>query len=235
MWADHRINTAGGLTRREFLARYKNWDPIREFTIWQVSWLWVDLEPQTSTEPTEGTPAYPTFRWIKENLDSGKIPGAEKINDRWLWTNLSRQQLIDFALEVNARPKFLFPEERRSWPLPSIAKWIRNEVPHNEVSSYQSLYTFLVELQVNLENFGYRNQDLLSSNIYPVIRNWLKNGQYQAIGRNKKNGYKYYYIHIPSWHWEDMEILWDRCVFGKHEYVDVMVKQISSQVSSNGA
>jgi hypothetical protein len=63
-WGDYRaeqiISKAGGPSKKEFPANFSNWDAIWTFTVWQIAWLWTELEPYDPE--TRQTRAYPQLR-----------------------------------------------------------------------------------------------------------------------------------------------------------------------------
>ncbi|MCA9165310.1 MAG: hypothetical protein KDA62_20100, partial [Planctomycetales bacterium] len=87
------------------------WESVSRPTVWQISWLWVGLEP--SGKLKDGTPAYPIFQMLKSDLDRGVLSG-EKVEGSWIWTKIDREQLKQYALKKDEKPAFLFSERKFS-------------------------------------------------------------------------------------------------------------------------
>lgn len=236
--SDFRLKRAGGTSGREFPARMKGWDQLEKFTVWQASWLWNDLEPMKPEQgQSEGTPSYPTYRRLKEHLNQGMIKGATKVNGSWGWTHLTRQQLIDYALEIEQKPKFLFPSERHS----ALVRWVTNfchaQISHDEISAYEDFHTYCIRLAqacVELKNRGafpdYSLSDLRKKS-QEMIKYWLSNGALEAIGRKRRYGQFFYYERISSDKWEFIDIDSYGNLFWAHEeYADVRVKADNEKI-----
>lgn len=222
LWiSGYRLKRAGGITGREWAANFTLWDKVRSFPIWQVSWLWNDLEPQS--EETQGTSAYPTFRRLKEHLDQGLIEGLQRIQGSWLNATPPRQLLIDYALKINERPKFLFPKERSPYLIRKIAEWFRNEVAQEEIKEYRDFSTLEFNLATHLVEEG-ENEPHLKA--WSTMKFWLESGEYEAIGRRRDNDMFYHYERIPQWKWEHMDKRFGSIRWGREEYINVMVRRI---------
>lgn len=224
MWAEHQIKSAGGITGREFAANFKEWDRVTKFPVWQVAWLWKNMEPQNQNEKTEGTAAYPAFRRLKEDLEKGLIKDAEKVNDSWLWATIPRQKLIDYALAVNERPKFLFPDERRSWITRKLFRLFRREIPNSDLPKYQTMS----DLQYSIYRYLHQNGQTpsIETQITPIIKHWLESGEWEAIGRKKINELLFAYQPIPQWQWQDMDFDFSSARWVDDIYCEVMVRQV---------
>ncbi len=219
-FAHWKISRAGGITKKEFPAHLRQWRDVQNFPTWQLAWLWNDLEPQKGD--TEGTTAYATFRLLKEHLDKGYIKGAARIDGSWLETPLSRQQLIDYALKIGARPKFLF-FRRHSWIGNFYFKLAHQVVQPSEVNGYMELSNFTLSLYGYLKEHGQENN--FTAEKEKFFRNEFLNGNWIAIGRLKIDGYLYEHEIIPQWKWEFFESAWAGANLGGDEFSDVRIKQ----------
>ncbi len=111
--ADHRIKQAGTIPLERQITDFSHWDAMLSFQVWQVAWLWRELEPRG--QPSDGTPVYSTFQLIKQDLKLGIIPDKKRDkNKSWMGTGLTREELLAYAESRKERPKFLYPE-MRSW------------------------------------------------------------------------------------------------------------------------
>jgi hypothetical protein len=223
-YAEHKIRKAGGATGREFPVRLKYWDAVREFPVWQIAWLWNDLEPQPSDQKTEGTPAYPTFRMLKEDLSAGMISGARPHQGSWLWTTLDRQSLVDYAYDKDHRPKFLFPEVRQPSLLRMVMRLLRNEFPWRNRKVYEDYGTFESRMEMAAQEAGLGHDD-----VWRVIQHWFESGKWEAIGRRKKGGVAYHYERISSRQWKHMRRDFGGLRLADQLYVDVRVRQTSGK------
>lgn len=203
LWAEHKLKTAGGVTKREFPARFDNWNKVTNFPVWQVAWLWSGLEPQSSDTKSEGTAAYPAFMKLKEDLDKGRIKDAQMTGDSWCGTTLSRQQLIDYALEIGECPKFLFPSKRK---LPSSwlqFDWFLRRVSKGELFAYQKIH----ELHMYLySHFTDQGQEVPFSEFDELLRKQLEAGNWKAIGRREENGLLFQFEKIPKRQWKSLKL-----------------------------
>ncbi|MBI2586147.1 MAG: hypothetical protein HYW28_09815 [Rhodospirillales bacterium] len=252
--SDFRLKHAGGISGREFEARLQHWDRIEKFTVWQTAWLWHGLEPQESKSPTEGTPAYPAFRWLQECLKRGDFKDAAKVNNSWSWTILSRQELIDHALKTGERPKFLFSENRSAFRrlIQKILDF--RDVNFNEAEKWQSMSRFEYQVDQYLrEQNGESDQEksfdvaMLAARFggdkfedrwkrkNALIRNLMWLGEYEAIGRRLKNNLCFEYERIPAWQWEFIEISFPGLKYINECFQDVRVRRNPKLERAHGA
>lgn len=226
-----QIAKAGGLTKREFPVRLENWDRVQSFPVWQIAWLWNDLEPHGSDKGmAEGTPAYSAFRFLKEHLSQGLIDGVQKRDGSWAWANIERQQLIDYALLLDDFPKFLFPIARRFWPIRLLRRLSRNEIPYRNLVLYQDLSEFENEIT---ERLSKSNNTVLTSDVWSTIKTWIGCQEFEAVGRRKSRGLLYQYEIIPWWKWEYMQRNFHGVQWADEIYFDVKVRQLTESSSGH--
>ena len=232
LWAEHKLKVAGGTTGKEFPSNLDSWDKVQNFPVWQVAWLWSDLEPQATDAKTEGTNAYPTFRKLKEDLNNGHVKGAEKIDDSWLWTTLSRQQLIDYALDIGEQPKFLFPEQRE-WVLSRVVRsWLSKELPHDKIHEYQSIS------EVNFGIYSYfseKGQQVSTTDLDQTMQKWLVNGEWEAIGRRDRDGLLFHYEKISKKQWKKLRFDFVGASTDGISYREIRLRQIARESHGNVA
>lgn len=219
LWAERKIKLAGGLSKQEFPVSVEEWDRIFGFTVWQAAWLWRDLQPRMGD--TEGvhpnSPAYPTYRTFKEHLELGVIENVKQVNGSWFATELSRQQLIDYALLMGDWPKFLFQNERAQWSL----LFVPPIVPYKKArSDYQSLSDHWARLDMAAISLaldddpsaggliGYRAPDLTEqrSLVRRMVREQIQRGDWEIVGRRRVGSLLYAYREIPQWMLEEADI-----------------------------
>lgn len=170
-WAEHKIKSSGGYSRQEFPLRSLEWDRLDDFPVWQIAWLWKGLEPRMSdgggVHPN--APAYSTFQVLKQHLNQQRFKGASQVNGTWLETRLSRQQLIDYALEIGDRPVFLFKFDRSRWPF----GFGERRIPHAEVTTYEplsNLRTDWLMASISIENKSRNESEAVFGTIANLAR-----------------------------------------------------------------
>lgn len=230
LWAEYKLNTAGGLLKREFQADLANWDKVQSFPIWQVAWLWNDLEPQASDSQLEGTKAYPTYRRLKEDLDSDKIKDAQKVLESWRWTTLSRQQLIDYALNTGEEPRFLFPKQHNVAFVRWIMSLFSNVIPHSQTGEYQSVSDLRFSFY---SHFTDKGQQINISDIDEEIQKWLLSGQWEAIGRRVHNSLLFHYEKIPKKKWKVLSFDFVGASSEKVSYRNIRLRQVVKETRGN--
>lgn len=218
--AEHRISTAGGISKKEFRAKFSEWDKISSFQVWQIAWLWIDLEPFDLE--TRQTAAYPAFRRLKEHLDAGMVPGANALPTGWRDVSLTRQQLVDYAYKIKERPKFLF-REQRGW-CSHIAHRLNasNEIAAPE-REYQSIYDWY--------SIGHQMTPPLSADqVRAQLISSLRQGKAEAIGRPRRNGIDWSYVKMSRRMWKNIEFDWADSVKCHHlEFVSIRVKYLKNE------
>ncbi len=232
LWAEHKLKVAGGTTGKEFPSNLDSWDRVQNFPVWQVAWLWSDLEPQASDVKTEGTNAYPTFRKLKEDLNNDRIKDAKKVNDSWLWTTLSRQQLIDYALGIGEQPKFLFPEQR-GWTLFRVARsWLSKELPYDKIYDFESIS----DLRTSMYSYFLdKGQQVSGAGLDQVIQKWLVDGEWEAIGRRDRGGLLFCYEKISNKQWKKLRLDFVGASADGISYRDIRLRQIAKESHGNVA
>lgn len=223
--AEYRVQRAGGITKREFPARLKQWDKVKSFAVWQVAWLWNGLEPYNVE--TSGTLAYPTFRRLKEDLNAGAIKEAHQKDGSWKDTTISRQSLVDYAYKIDEFPTFLFPEER-TWLSRQRARLFRDrEVPPELLSDYRNIYHWYTAGQSMTPQMGIEQ-----------VREWifgeLKRGRMEAVGRPRRDGVDWPYVYIPQKCWKRLTFDWaDSVTYKDRQYISIRLKLVKND-SSHG-
>ena len=219
-WADfiaeRRIQKAGGVSKKEFAANYAHWDKLGSFLVWQVAWLWAELEP--FSPETMQTKAYVFFRKITENLDGGLIPGVGQPATGWNDLLLTRQQLVDYAIAIRERPAFLFSEHRTLRT--RLFHWVFGEIEaaQDEIASYKSIYDWqFIGYQMSPRRNSIEvNTDLLAA---------LRNKKAASIARPLINGIKFPYIKAPLRYWKDAKTDWSFGIVNRRrEYVDIRIR-----------
>ena len=228
LWAEHKLKTAGGITKREFPPNLGRWDKVKNFTVWQASWLWGDLEPQAGNTNTEGTNAYPIFRKLKEDLKNGLVKGATKINGSWRETTLSRQQFIDYSFVVGEKPRFLFFDQRGWVVRRKIRTLFRRDVPNKEALEWRTLNSIQIGYYSYFTDLG---QQVSITDINEIILNSLKSGERKAIGRKEVNGLLFHYERIPKRLWKKLKIESLEAVAGEVIYRDIRLNNLEKITS----
>jgi hypothetical protein len=235
--AETKIRKAGGLSKLEFEPRYTEWAKLSNYAVWHVAWLWNNWEPQASSDNgvRPGSPAYATYQVFKAALRDGRFEGAQQHSGSWLHTRLTKQQLIDFALEEGVTPKFLFQKVQTSIIARASLLESSTLIPFTEASSYGHTYSewfsFLYNRYSDQEPKDEQwsiaqltsGQPTRSERISERIRNeifcCLVDGEIEAIGRRRVNDLEYGYEIIPTWKWEFMELNFGTARCGEEEYV----------------
>jgi hypothetical protein len=240
--AERKVEKAGGRTKKEFPFK-REWRKVKNFPIWQVAWLWCDLEPYS--EKTDLTPAYATFRKLKEDLAGGFLEDAKKDKTgSWMGTTFSRQQLIDYAIKIGERPRFLFYQLPLAHKI-ALAFGIRPADPDNyrTISSRQLDYFACFQGQQPKAAAG-TWQETIASIKTPVpstpapnplelargeIRRALVAGELDGIARREIGGLFFYFERIPMWAWKRVE--WDYVGFRwrGRSYEHLMLRQTTTE------
>jgi hypothetical protein len=190
---EHRLARSGGFKGKEYPARFENWDRISAPAVWQIAWLWENLEPQG--EGSDGTPAYPRFQKLKEDLNNGVIKDVAPAGDSWTQTKIERQKLIDYAFEIGERPAFLFRDQRIPIPIRIVKELFRKRRTFSPDIARNHVRIWDIQL-ANYEEYKENMEELKSK-----IQKELIDGSWLAIGRRKIDGLLYDYEKIPRRNW----------------------------------
>lgn len=230
-WAEfiveRRITKSGGITRREFAARLAGWDRVSSFTVSQVAWLWVGLEPLEAD--TGGTAAHAALVRVSQDIAVGQLKPGETATDLKS-AKLDRQQLVDYAIHVGEHPSFLFPHERG---LAGIWLRICGRIAGTTVTLYEVRNQYLTKLSewetgVGLwavqNHMGYL--DALKRARAELHQN-LRAGVVQAIGKRERSGVVFDYEKIPKRSWKRLSFKnFSQTVSGERgeSFVDLRLK-----------
>jgi hypothetical protein len=212
-FVERRLAGAGGITGREFRANIERWRKVKQLTVGQVAWLWNELEPNAGSY--DHTAANPTLHRLVQTLESGVLPDAKKNPDGWEATNLTRQELIDLAIVMGERPKFLFPKEFRRIERPAI--------PINEYRSITSEESRLAYAFTRQQGLPWDSE--IDQAIKGEMTKWLRMGKWQAIGRETFDGLRSQFVRIPSASWHQLKRDRDAAEIGGRLYEDIRVRQ----------
>lgn len=132
----------------EKVSDWSVYDLLDKFTVWQAAFLWLEWKPSHQ----EHIPAEVS---IMENALINEVeklrPGDEKYEQCFgipSGLKVSRQELINFAIEKGRKPKFLFPEERENTSS-------KDALDSRQRNTYLKLIkAFLKKLDINLEDRG---------------------------------------------------------------------------------
>lgn len=212
-WKEVTLARAGGLTKREFPARFSNWDRVSVFQISDVAWLWVGLEPQDGG--LVGTSALAVSHRLTEDR---KELGPDS-------SRLDRQRLIDYAIKNRERPKFLFKQYRHIWDRYRHQlrhRTIRYEVAESEYRSMSEIDTAYFQLRSRSEMFD----SSMPSQMQNFYSDQLLSGKWEAVGRLVIDGYSYEYEVIAPWKWEFQSHVSRNTWFYDEEYSHIRIKML---------
>ena len=167
-------------------ANFIEWDKVQKISVWQVAWLWQDLEPQDKN-PVGGA-AYPVFQWLKEALEKKLIKNAEQVNDSWIESRLNRQDLVDYAIKKGERPKFLYPNQRKFW----LIKFLKNFIDKNGLIGNATDYLGVSQYYMAL------HENMTVTEVNAQLMADIKIGKATAIGRPKRDGIFWQHELIPK-------------------------------------
>jgi hypothetical protein len=199
----------------QLAARFEHWDTAATIKTWQVAWLWNDWEPVS--EFIKGKPCFATYLRLEEHLEAGLIDGAVRGEDGWKNTELSRQALVDYALTLGERPKFLFVEQR-TWLSRQLREWRKLDIDFSETESYGSYGDAKLMLYKVLQII---NSDVVAAE----VRKAMRQGGCEGIARRERDGIAYGYERIPQGAWPWLSIDWIGNVTGrKVRYIGLLLK-----------
>jgi hypothetical protein len=117
---------------------------------------------------------------LLEDLQAGKIPEvARDATSGWSGTTIDRQKLVDYALKIGERPKFLF-KDQRTWYWRLAQQLERHALPPEEVRQYYSSF----DLYYGATRAG---QSITSEQVRMELASLLKNGGAVAIGQPRRD------------------------------------------------
>lgn len=196
-------------------ANYPHWDNQTHFQTWQAAWLWHDWEPRTD-DPV-GPPCTARFLRLEDHLEKGMIRQAVPHSDGWMYAELPRQSLIDYAVACSEKPKFLFPEER-SWISSRLRTLQGRDVPLHALSGYMPYNEVKLALYKILRSI---NSEAVATEVRAAMRRGLCEGVARRISGNITYGYE----RIPRMMWRRLRIDWLGNVSGGgHRYCGLMVR-----------
>jgi len=219
-WADalaeYKIGRAGGRSKKEFRANLAEWAKIESFPLGQAVWLWNGLKPNSEFS-RDGTIVDPTYHRLEGALAGGALKDVHVGTSGWATTPLSRQQLVDLAISLGERPRFLFPGTRqRSMGFDAV-----------DARSFQSIgmVTFLLMRKVKEKD---PTRVLTSADASVELAKWLRAGTWEAIGRQRIDKILYPFERIPRRVWRSTT-KWDFAAFGMGEsgFEDVRVRAVT--------
>ena len=91
-------------------ANFTRWASVPRYALWQISWLWLDQEPQPNVTP--GTEAYPILQMLKGDIEEGNLQATPSPEGTYnVWAKVGRDELKRYAQTKSDRPNFLFDED----------------------------------------------------------------------------------------------------------------------------
>lgn len=97
------------LIKRKTVPDFVAWDRVQDFSIHKAAFLWANLEP--GTQPLVGEP-YAWFTALKQAVRDGTLKAelnGETPNSK---SEVTRQDLLAYAMSIGNFPPFLFPDSR---------------------------------------------------------------------------------------------------------------------------
>ena len=199
----------------QLAAQWEKWDRMNTFKAWQVAWLWNGWEPMS--ESMKGKPSLATYQRFESDLEKGLIQDAKRGEKGWKTVVISRQALVDYALELGERPLFLFAEDR-SWMHRKLRKWRKLEVDPATIGEYTGYGETKLELYKVLQII---NSDAVAAE----VKNAMLKGGAVGIARRQHAGISYAYERIPRLAWRHLAIDWIGNVTGRNvAYTGLLVK-----------
>jgi hypothetical protein len=199
----------------QLAAQWEKWDRTNTFKAWQVAWLWNGWEPMS--ENMKGKPSLATYQRFEHDLEKGLIQGAARGKKGWKTAVISRQALVDYALELGERPLFLFAEDR-SWMRRKLREWRKLEVDPATIGEYTGYGETKLELYKVLQII---NSDAVAAE----VKNAMLKGGAVGIARRQYSGIAYGYERIPRAAWRRLAIDWIGNVTGRNvAYTGLLVK-----------
>jgi hypothetical protein len=199
----------------QLAAQWEKWDRMNTFKAWQVAWLWNGWEPMS--ESMKGKPSLATYQRFESDLEKGLIQDAKRGEKGWKTVVISRQALVDYALELGERPLFLFAEDR-SWMHRKLREWRKLEVDPATIGEYTGYGETKLELYKVLQII---NSDAVAAE----VKNAMLKGGAVGIARRQYAGISYAYERIPRLAWRHLAIDWIGNVTGRNvAYTGLLVK-----------
>lgn len=196
-------------------ANYAYWDNQTHFQTWQAAWLWHDWEPRT--EDPAGPPCTARILRLEDHLEKNMIRQVVPHKDGWMYAELPRQSLIDYAVACSERPKFLFPEER-SWVSSRLRSLQGRDVPLHALTGYMPYNEVKLALYKILRSI---NSEAVATEVRAAMRKGLCDG----VARRISGTITYGYERIPRMMWRRLKIDWLGNVSGGgHRYSGLMVR-----------
>jgi hypothetical protein len=181
--------------RRSKKVNYAHWDPLNDFAIWHIAFLWNDIEPEKDS--LDKSPTYARFRRLKQDLDQKVFKGpVQNPLTGWRDELASRQQIADYAISIGERPGFVFPYMRR-WSTRLRYRLTRNEVPKDQVNDFRDF---------SLMVYGLHHTGHPIEKIYDYLRPLLLQGKARMIGRRNEGGILGPHEHISPGKWWRLEL-----------------------------
>jgi hypothetical protein len=199
----------------QLAANFAHWDKIHTLKTWQVAWLWNDWEPVSDN--LKGKPCLADCLRLEAHIEAGALSAALGKDHSLREADIRRQDLVDYALELNLRPKFLFPEER-SWLKRKLHEWRQRDVPAGEAENFATYSETKLVLYKILQII---NTDAVALEIKTAMRK----GGCEGIARRRSGGVVFGFERIPRWMWNGLTIDWLGNVTGHGiAYTDLRVR-----------
>jgi len=199
----------------QLAADFARWDKAHSLKTWQVAWLWNEWEPVSDN--LKGKPCLPTCLRLEAHIEAGALPASRGAEEAVRYADIRRQDLVDYALALNERPKFLFVEER-SWLTRKLREWRQREVPADEAENFASYSETKLVLYKILQII---NTDAVALEIKTAMRK----GGCEGIARRQVGSITYGFERIPRHLWRGLTIDWLGNVTGRSVvYTDLRVR-----------